>query len=80
MPNNAKGRSNYRVDPERVVPAKGYGSGRYSNVRILWDATLPGDPGFLDCDFPDSPIDLDSLNGLINGLNEGQIADRWELD
>lgn len=79
MPNNGKGRSNYRVDETSVVPAKGYGPGRYGRLRVLWDSTADGDPGFADVEFDESPIDQASLGALIAGLNDGSVEDRWDL-
>lgn len=79
MPNNAKGRSNYRVAPGSAVQAKGYAKDRFSHVRIQWDATRTGDPGFADCEFIEAPVDQDTLTAIVEGLNAEKIADRWDL-
>lgn len=77
MPNQASGRSNYRIDPHGVIPAFGYGLGKYSLARVLWDATRDGDPGFVEIPGDEIPIDKDDLNTLIAKLNNGSIQDRW---
>ena len=80
MPNNSKGRSNYRVDQANVVLAKGYGPGKFFRVRVLWDSTLDGDPGFADVIFDETPLDQVALDTLISRLNSGTVVDRWELN
>jgi hypothetical protein len=77
MPNQANGRSNYRVDPNGVEVARGYGTGRYSRVRVLWDSTRAGDRTCADVPFDESPISHDQLDSIILGLNNGSIEDRW---
>lgn len=76
MPNLGDGRSNYRVEPNSVVTAKGYGSVKFSHFRVMWDAMLEGDPGFVDID---ETIDEEILNAMITGLNNGKIEDRWDV-
>ena len=77
MPNQGEGRGNYRVDPTGVLPAKGYGSGRYRKVRIVWDSSVDGDPGFAEVEYDGEPITHGDLAALIEGLNSGRIRDRW---
>lgn len=77
MGSQSKGRSNYRVDPDGVVRAKGYGPRSYNLVRVLWDSTNADDPGFADVQFDEKPISHESLQGLIAGLNSGAIPDRF---
>ena len=77
MPNQGKGRSNYRLDPRGGVLAKGYGFGRYSRVRVVWDSTQEGDLCCADVAFEDAPIAHNDLLALISGLNNGTIVDRW---
>jgi len=77
VPNQANGRSNYRIDPHGVIPALGYDPGKYSLARDLWDATRDGDPGFVEIPGDEILIDKDDLNTLIAKLNNGSIQDRW---
>lgn len=77
MPNQGKGRSNYRVDPRGVIRAHGYGTGKYSLVRVLWDSTRDGDPGFVEIPGDEIPIDIEDVNALILKLNNGSQEDRW---
>ena len=77
MPPNGKGRSGYRVVPEKARRARGYGAiAHYESVVIEWDSNRPGDLTSVEVKFPE-PISQDMLLAVVAGLNNGSIPDRW---